>query len=155
MTSDRFNWFLTVAANVGVIFGLGFLAVELRQNTLATQATLYMDLVAYGRENAELLLSDDQLAEIVIRAEQDPQSLSLLEREKFLLFTSWRMGAWETAFVNADEGIVTDRYFEGFDAWYSELVRRGPGYQYWWNESRHGYDPAFQEHLDRVFESAP
>jgi len=135
--------------------GLGFLAVELRQNTLATQATLNIDLMALGRENAELLLSDDELAEIVLRAEQDPESLSLLEREKFLLFTSWRLGVWETAFMNADEGIIADRYFEGFDAWYSELVRRGPGYKYWWNESRHGYDPAFQEHVDRVFESGP
>ncbi len=155
MTSDRLNWLLTVAANVGVVLGLGFLVVELRQNTLATQATLNIDLLAIGRENAELLLSDDELAKIVLRAEQDPESLSLLEREKFLLFTSWRLGVWETAFMNADEGIVADRYFEGFDAWYSELVRRGPGYQYWWNESRHGYDPAFQEHVDRVFESVP
>jgi hypothetical protein len=155
VTSDRLNWLLTVTANLGVILGLGFLAVELRQNTLATQATLNMDLAAYGRENAELLLSDDKLAEIVLRAEQDPESLSLLEREKFLLFSSWRMGVWESAFMNADEGIVTERYFEGFDAWFSELIRRGPGYQYWWNESRHGYDPAFQEHVDRVFESVP
>ena len=155
MTSDRLNWFLTVAANVGVVLGLGFLAVEFRQNTLATQATLYMDMATYGRENAELLLSDDQLAEIVIRAEQDPQSLSLLEREKFLLFTTWRMAVWETAFLNAETGVGADRYFENFDAWYSELMRRGPGYRYWWNESRHGYDPAFQEHVDRVFESVP
>ena len=155
MTSDRLNWLLTVAANVGVVLGLGFLAVEFRQNTLATQATLYMDMATYGRENAELLLSDDQLAEIVIRAEQDPQSLSLLEREKFLLFTTWRMAVWETAFLNAETGVVADRYFENFDAWYSELMRRGPGYRYWWNESRHGYDPAFQEHVDRVFEPVP
>jgi hypothetical protein len=155
VTSDRLNWLLTVTANLGVILGLGFLAVELRQNTLATQATLNIELLAIGRENAELLLSDDELAEIVLRAEQDPGSLSLLEREKFLLFTSWRMGVWETAFMNADEGIVADRYFEGFDAWYSVLVRRGPGYKYWWDESRHGYDPAFQEHVDRVFESGP
>ncbi len=153
MTSDRLNWFLTVAANVGVVLGLGFLVVELHQNTLATQATLNMDLVAIGRENAELLLSDDKLAEIVLRAEQDPGSLSLLEREKFLLFTSWRMGVWESAFMNADEGIVTHRYFEGFDAWYSEIVRRGPGYQYWWDESHHGYDLGFQEHVNRVLES--
>jgi hypothetical protein len=155
VTSDRLNWFLTVAANVGVVLGLGVLAVELRQNTLATQATLNLDMMTYGRENAELLLSDNQLADIVIRGEQDPQSLSLLEREKFLLFTTWRMAVWETVFLNFDEGVVTDRYFMNFDAWYSEIIRRGPGYQYWWNESRHGYDRTFQEHVDRVFESGP
>ena len=154
MTSDRLNWFLTVAANVGVVLGLGFLAVELRQNTLATQATLHLDLMTYAREHAELLLTNDQLAEVVIRGEQDPASLSSLVREKFLLFTSWRMGVWETAFLNADTGVVTNRYWKNWDAWYSAIVRSGPGYQYWWNESRHGYDPAFQEHLDGVLASA-
>ena len=86
MISDRLNSLLTVVANVGVVLGLGFLAVELRQNTPSTQATLNMDLVTFGRENTELLLSDDRLAEIVMRAEKDPQSLSFLEREKFLLY---------------------------------------------------------------------
>jgi hypothetical protein len=65
------------------------------------------------------------------------------------------MAVWEIAFLNVDEGVIADRYWENFDAWYSQLVRRGPGYQYWWDESRHGYDPAFQEHVDRVFEPVP
>jgi hypothetical protein len=88
MTSDRLNWFLTIAANVGVVLGLGFLALELRQSTLATQATLHLDLVAYGRENAELLLSDEALADIIFRGERDPAALSPLEKQKFHLFTA-------------------------------------------------------------------
>lgn len=155
MTSDRLNWFLTVAANVGVILGLGFLALELRQSTLATQATLHLDLVAYGRENAELLLSNDALADVVSRGEQDPASLSRAEQEQFLLFTSWRMAVWETAFLNNDSGVVDARYWDGFDAWYSEIARSGPGYRYWWAQARHGFDARFREHVDRVLASDP
>jgi hypothetical protein len=153
MTFDRLNWFLTLAANVGVVLGLGFLVVELRHNTLATQATLNLDVLEYGRESAELLLSNDQFADIVFRGERDPQSLSPAERDRFLIFTSWRLGVWETIFMNADEGVVADRYFHNYNAWYSGILHRGPGYIYWWSESRHAFDPAFQEHVDRVFES--
>jgi hypothetical protein len=155
MTSDRLNWFLTIAANVGVVLGLGFLALELRQSTLATQATLHLDLVAYGRENAELLLSDEALADIIFRGERDPAALSPLEKQKFHLFTSWRMAVWETAFLNNDSGVVDARYWTGFDAWYSKIAKSGPGYQYWWDESRHGFDIRFQEHVDRVLRSDP
>jgi len=153
MTFDRLNWILTLAANVGVVLGLGFLVIELRHNTLATQATLNLGVLEYGRESVEPLLSDDQLADIVFRGEQDPQSLSPLERDRFLIFTSWRLGVWETIFMNADDGVISDRYFDNFNAWYSRILDRGPGYKYWWNESRHAFDPAFREHVDRIFES--
>jgi hypothetical protein len=154
MTSDRLNWFLTVAANIGVVVGLCFLAVELRQNTLSTQATLHMNLMSYGREHAELLISDDSLGDLVIRGEKDPGSLTALEREKFLLFTSWRMGVWETAYLNHREGVMGERYWNVWDPWYSEIVRGGPGYVFWWKQARHGYDLGFRAHVEDVLEAA-
>jgi len=154
MKSERLNWFLTVGANVGVILGLVFLAIQIYQSTLATQATLHLDLVTYGRENAELLASDDELAEIVLRGEEDLTSLSPVERERFLIFTTWRMTVWETAFLNWDTGVVDDRYWNQFDAWYSEMVRSRPGYREWWVETRFAFDPIFREHVDSLVGSA-
>ena len=153
MASNRLNWLLTIAANAGVIVGLVFLAVEMRHATLATQAALHLDLVSYGRENAELLAADEQLAGIVFRGEKNPDLLSPVERERFLIFTTWRMTIWETAFLNHESGVVADRYWVGFDAWYSELVRSRPGYQFWWRESRHGYEPEFAAYVDSVLET--
>jgi len=153
MKSERLNWFLTVGANVGVILGLVFLAIQIYQSTLATQATLHLDLVSYGRENAELLASDDELAEIVVRGQLDPEALSPVERERFLIFTTWRMTVWETAFLNWDTGVIDDRFWDQFDAWYSAIVRSAPGYRIWWAESRHGFDPEFREHVDSILTS--
>jgi hypothetical protein len=155
MKSERLNWFLTVGANAGVILGLVFLTIQIYQSTLATQATLHLDLVTYGREHAELLTSDAELTDIVLRGELGLNPLSPVERERFLVFTSWRMAIWETAFLNWDTGVVDDRFWEQFDAWYSEIVQRGPGYREWWAESRHGFDPLFREHVDRVIEPVP
>jgi len=154
VNSDRLNWFLTIAANVGVVVGLGFLGVELRQNTLSTQATLHLDLMSYGREHAELLLSDDSLTEMILRAEKNPDELTELEREKFVLFTSWRLGVWETAYLNVREGVMAERYWNVWDPWYSEIASRGPGYEFWWEQARHGYDPGFQAHVDLVLGAA-
>ena len=109
------------------------------------------------RDHIELLVGDEneKLAEIVFRGESDPDSLSPVEFEKFILFTAWRMGAWEMTFLHYEEGLIAERNWKVFDAWYSNLLARGPGYRRWWEAARHGYDSAFQDHVDRVFGAIP
>jgi hypothetical protein len=156
MKSERISLWLSLIANFGVIVGLVLLVVELRHNTLATQAALYQESMSFARDHVELLLGDEnrELAAIVFRGETDPDSLSPNELEKFILFTAWRMSTWETTFLNYDEGLLEERMWKSLDAWYSSLLQRGPGYQKWWEVSKHGYDPPFQSHVDRVFEQA-
>jgi len=156
MKSDRIGLWLSLLANFGVLVGLAVLVLELRHNTLATQAALYQDGMSFARENAALLISDEnsELASIVFRGETDPGSLSPYELEKFVLFTAWRMSTWETTFLNYDEGLLNERMWTSIDGWYSSLLERGPGYQKWWEASRHGYDPPFQRHVDRAFDQS-
>ena len=156
MSSERINSWLSLIANVGVLVGIALLAAELRHNTLATQRMLYQEQMNYGREHSELLVGDEneRLASIVFRGEAEPGSLSAEEFEKFILFTAWRMGVWESTFMNRQDGLTTERNWESWDAWYSGLLSRGPGYQAWWDATRHGYDKAFQGHVDRAFISA-
>ena len=84
MKSERIGLWLSLLANFGVLVGLVLLVVELRHNTLATQALLYQENMNYGRDNAELLIGDEneKLAEIVFRAEKDPESLSDIEFDR-------------------------------------------------------------------------
>ena len=154
MKSERVGLWLSLLANLGVLISLFVLVVELRHNTLATQALLHQENVSYGRDNAELLVGDEnkELAKIIFRGELDPESLSPSEFDKFVIFTSWRMAMWETQFLHYDTGLIDERIWSGADGWFSALLHRGPGYRSWWEAARHGYDPAFQEHVDRVFE---
>ena len=157
MKSERIALWLSLFANFAVLAGLALLVAELRHNTLTTQALLYQDNINYGRENAARLVGDEnkELAEIVFRGESDPDSLSPNEFQKFALFTSWRMGMWETQFLHRDAGLVEDRYWENIDRWFSAILHRGPGYRRWWEASRHGYDAAFQDHVDEAFKGQP
>ena len=156
MSSERINSWLSLIANVGVLVGIALLAAELRHNTLATQRMLYQEQMNYGREHSELLVGDEneKLASLVFRGEADPGSLSAEEFEKFILYTAWRMAVWESTFLNYEDGLTTQRNWESWDAWYSSLLSRGPGYQAWWDATRHGYDKAFQDRVDQAFISA-
>ena len=156
MNSERIGPWLSLFANLGVLLGLVLLLVELRHNTLATQASLYQESMSFAREHAELLIGDEnsELASIVFRGETDPDSLSPIELEKFVLFTAWRMNTWETTFLNYDKGLVEERIWNSVDRWYSALLLRGPGYQRWWEMAQHGYDPVFREHVYQAFEQS-
>jgi hypothetical protein len=154
MKSERISLWLSLLANFGVLVGLALLVIELRHNTLATQAALYQESMSFARDHVELLIGDEnrELAVIVFRGETDPDSLSAMELEKFLLFTAWRMNTWETTFLNYDQGLIEERVWKTVDAWYSALLERGPGYKKWWEASRHRYDPPFQTHVERAFD---
>jgi hypothetical protein len=92
VTSDRLNWFLTVAANVGVVLGLGFLAVELRQNTLATQATLHLDLMTYAREHAENQLLVPFEATLFSRCLKPARAKAAVQEAETML-AGWHFGS--------------------------------------------------------------
>ena len=153
MKSERVSLWLSLLANFGVLVGLALLVVEIRHNTLATQAAIYQESMGFARDHVALLIGDEnrELAGIVFRGEKDPTSLTPEELEKFVLFVAWRMSTWETSFLNYDEGLLDERMWESLDAWYSSLLQRGPGYRTWWETTRHGYDQSFQAHVDRAF----
>ena len=71
MNSERIGPWLSLFANLGVLLGLALLLVELRHNTLATQAALYQQSMSFAREHVELLIGDEnkELASVVFRGE--------------------------------------------------------------------------------------
>ena len=156
MKSERVGLWLSLLANFGVIVGLALLVIEIRHNTLTTQAVLNQENVNFIADNMALILSDEnqELASLVSRADRDPDSLSPDELSRYLTFVSMQMMAWETAFLNYDQGLISERIWRGTNAGYSRLLLRSPGRSVWWKHSRDGFDRTFQEHVDSVFAGA-
>jgi hypothetical protein len=138
---------------LGVLVGIILLIVEIRHNTATTQAVLHQENVAFGRDHAERLLNDEnhELAEIIFRGLDDPDTLSGIELRKFLLYTAWELTPWESTFLHLDEGLVSQRDWKTFDRGYSTLISL-PGYRVWWDAVGNSYDPKFQTHVNKIFE---
>jgi hypothetical protein len=154
MNAERSSMWLSVLANFGVLVGLILLVMEIRHNTASTQAVLYEENISLGVELAGLLLSDEnrELAEIVFRGQADPDSLSGIELQKFILYTSWRMAPWESAFIHHDEGLLSERHWKNVDTGISVFIQSEPGFRRWWDTVGYSYDPKFQAHVNKLFE---
>jgi hypothetical protein len=89
MDSDRINRWLTLGANIGVLIGIVFLAVEIRQNRESLDQANKLSLIDARATEVEqynefrsLLAQDKELSDIWVRG-QNGETLDAAEAERF------------------------------------------------------------------------
>ena len=92
MNSEKINQRLTLAANVGVLIGVIFLALEVRHASDMAQAQMADSAVAGHNELNLALVSDPQVARVFVVGLYEPSNLSDAEAVQF--------AAWMRAYVN-------------------------------------------------------
>ena len=114
MMPKKLNWWLSFAANVGVIGGLVFLGYEVSQNTSQMRVE-----AAYSiNESLETMNSDyyhdAALVEIMLRGEEDLMSLNPVEYQQFAAYQYTRLNLADYILAMEKEGVsnVHIRYVE-------------------------------------------
>ena len=139
---------ITVLANVGVIAGIVFLAVELRQNTRIGQAQSRAQIASDATDYMQRRAENPQLEEIMIRA-NDGEELSRLEQQQlfFLLRSIFRR--WENTHYQYRQGLYSEEEFAGnAEAWRSSLSNRA--YQRHWEQNRDSFSRPFASEIDSL-----
>ena len=86
MITERFNTWLTLGANIGVIVTLLFLAFEINQSTKATEAAA-SDSVVDGFNTLNMtIMSDPQVARTFIVGLYEPDKLTDVEAVQFAMY---------------------------------------------------------------------
>ncbi len=80
MNSDKVNRWLTLGANLGVVLGLAFLIVEIRQNTTALTAQAYQARSDALVELSRIIAESEVLATIEANVTIRPDTCSEFER---------------------------------------------------------------------------
>ena len=78
MNSDRVNRVLTLLANIGVIIGIVFLALEIRQTRAIASAEVRLEYSA-GWRSVDESRQDESFSKVITKAIQTPDQLSLEE----------------------------------------------------------------------------
>jgi hypothetical protein len=92
MNSEKINQRITLAANVGVLIGLIFLALEIRHSSDMAQAQMADSAVAGHNELNFVLISDPQVARVFVVGLYEPSKLADAEAVQF--------ASWMRAYVN-------------------------------------------------------
>jgi hypothetical protein len=91
MTSDLITKWTAIITNIAVIIGLAIVGLEFRNNTRAVEAERIDSLVQGIGDNNGLAIENQDLAEILYQAYEDPESLkgSSLDRVQHWLVASY------------------------------------------------------------------
>ena len=107
LDSERINRWLTLAANFGVIAGILFLAIELRQNNelLTVQASYARFNIE--RERRSRIIEDGEFADLIVRERQGDE-LSPTESMRLRLHWYDVVDSWEWQFRENRAGRLKD-----------------------------------------------
>ena len=116
MNNDNLNQRLTILANFGVLIGIIFLIIEIRQtstqieqNTAAIGGEAFFQINEISSASKIIIAQDAELAELVMRGNEDPESLTELERARYINWTRARFNFLEAYWVYHEKGLITDR----------------------------------------------
>lgn len=106
MSSDRINRWLTLAANVGVLVGIVFLALEIRQNSdhLALQLEFAQPTQKVFEMNRDLM--DPVVATILAKAIETPAELTFEEGLVAASFVLNALNEWEDRYLIHEAGLA-------------------------------------------------
>lgn len=105
MNRERLNWWLTLLANLGVLGGLVFVGLEIRQNTRQLRAEGARSITESVNAINAGVYSDAELTDILLRGRADLGSLNAIERERFDRYQFSRLNIAEYIRDLENEGV--------------------------------------------------
>ena len=117
MDSDRLNKWLSLAANFGVLAGIIFLAVEIRQNSDLARMQFADDRIDTWQQG-ELAVFGDSVATVWEKSVQDPESLTLAETRMLDAYLAFQLTNALRVLELENGGLLeagaTEQYLQGY-----------------------------------------
>jgi len=138
-----------VLGALGVIATLGYLAVQIRQNTRSVRSAAYQAAVASSVEVAAMFASSETLSEAFSKGFRDFEDLEGPERYRFQAYAYGLFRSYENLFYQHTQGAIESDLWLGFH----NMLQRDinvTGFAAWWDSQRNVFSPEFQRYVDRL-----
>ena len=141
-----------IVGAVAVVATLAFLAIQLRQNTQATQNNAWQDITRVLTDLSVTEATDPGLSSFIQLAEESPADLADDQYWRFARIAIPRIAAFESAFLASSKGTIDSYYWDALLP-YALTTMRKPGYAKLWNEAKlDNYHPDFIDYIDSILQ---
>ena len=147
---NKLNERLTLIANLSVVLGIIFLAVELQQNTAAIQAQTRDSITEKQMTYTSWVGTDLEVAAVYWRGNDlGLDELEEPESTMYLLLVAGIFREWENSHYQYERGLFTAEEFEArVERW--RVNMSNPGFRGYWERSRQTFAPSFRAAIDRI-----
>jgi hypothetical protein len=137
-----------IVGAVGVIATLGYLAVQIRQNTKSVRASTFQGAVRDVVETLDQVAGDAELTRIWFTGIRDFESLPLEERQRFSVYTTSVFRRLENVVYQTNQGMLDPACWEGLRANVRHTLSQ-PGGIAWWKRARHLFNRQLQDFIEK------
>ncbi len=134
---------------LAVVAGLVFVGLEVRQNTLAIQTNTSQNVYTQYMDAARPAMENPDLAELIVRADTAPGSLSLADSLRYDLYLDFNLNLYESVYTNVAQGTMepgmASGWLRGMSRWLCQ-----PGGENFWRAYAEDYAPIFRTAMDSV-----
>ena len=149
---SRWKGRLEIVANLAVIAGIVFLAMEIRQNTQAIRAQTRDSVTAKQMEYYGWVATNPELARVLAKGNSLGLSgldTELGERHMYTYGVQGILREYENSYYQYEEGLFTTEEFEvRLDRWKTGMATKG--WQEVWAGARLAFAPRFRAEIDRI-----
>jgi hypothetical protein len=150
MKLDNLNKWLTLTANVGVMAGIIFLAVELNQNAVGQKVSAKQEMTRQFSDYVDMLLHNNELRAINDKGfageEMTPDEAA--QWRLMLQKATWYFASMHYQYVSQSLSEDEWRQSGNLIASYCDA----DGYKTWWERRRGNYSTDFVRYVDRLCE---
>ena len=138
-----------IVGAVAVVLTLGYLAVQIRQNTRTVRASTHQATMRSWNEINVAFGSDPVAANLLLRGSEDLAQLEHDERFQYTLLMRAVLGTYADAFLQFRERLISREVWSTSGGNIATILK-GPGAREWWERNRHLYPEAFQQAVSQL-----
>ncbi len=134
-------------AAIATLVTLGYLALQVRQNTNALRSSTFQSISEQMAQNVSAIVTAPEVADIMVKASAQPTELSPSDVLRFngvLVMTFRRL---ESVFVQGELGYIGREQMQGFEISMIPLLL-GPMGAAWWRDAKTTFNREFVAHVD-------
>lgn len=142
------NW-INIAASVGVLLGILFLGLEIRQNTEMMRSQARDAITDKQMMFSEWVTTEPEMAVAIVAAGEGLQNMDPEHRIMYLYFLAGVWREWENSYYQYQQGLFDAEEFEPrMLRWRSQMESAAARSQ--WAVTRLWYAPGFRAEVDRL-----
>ena len=151
MNLDSTNRWLTLAANIGVLAGIIFLAFELQQNTVATRLEAASNFNSSFSEIELFIAGNPEFAELLARGREGAE-ITGVEQLRLSVFYNQILRQWQFTHIQYLSDAIDEDNWQAQRAFMAEILRGDRGLLNHWRRFKQQYNSAFNDVLVSISE---
>jgi hypothetical protein len=151
---DRIATIAEIAASIGVLISVVYLGLQIQGGNKQLRAQSYNDTLEMLHKPIELIVQDQALADLVVRAEADPESLSQGEWQRYSYLLMLRFNAFEHAYYAHMDGEIRDELWNGIENGLTSAASTR-GFRNFWKQREGIFADPFHGFVESKFAHEP